>query len=272
MIVIEKNNKTSDIIGNVLLASNIEVIGWDSSLIPLYKMLEDKSPDLLIYGQEANMNGIEYIKQRFPNTILAYLGDNPSDDIPADLIIGESSNRASVRLPTNLYDITNLPSGAKNLSMICKMCCFTDSMNQDKVSSISDIVIDLCRRDVRFFGNTRLDCHQYLGIVNEQQKSDIIKSTDIYIDLSGDYWHKPVILGTIPIVLSSNFIPGVNTFTDVDTLGKSIEDTLQGSYDLPLAREEVVRNTGFDFCASILSTLGAQEASDSVLQFKETFI
>jgi len=272
MIVIEKNNKTSEIIGNVLLASNIEVIGWDSSILPLYKMLEDKSPDLLIYGQEGNMNGLEHIKERFPNTVLAYLGDNPSDEILADLIIGKSSDRTSIELPTNLYDITNLPSGVKRPNISCKMCCFTDSLNQEIVSPIADSMTYLCKRNVRFFGNVRLDSHQYLGIINEQEKSDIVKSADVYVDLSGDYWHKSVLLGTIPIVLSSVQIPGVNTFIDKETLIRAIDSTLQGDYNLSLARKEVINNTGFDFCANLLSVLGAEEARDSVLKFKETFI
>tara|TARA_R110001599_G_scaffold293719_1_gene497620 strand:+ start:124 stop:522 length:399 start_codon:yes stop_codon:yes gene_type:complete len=132
--------------------------------------------------------------------------------------------------------------------------------------------MNLFERKVRFFGNTKIDTYHYLGVVNEQERVDIIKSTDIYMDLTADYWHKSVMLGTIPIVLSSVKIPGINTFTNKETLQKAIETTLQGSYDLPVAREEVIKNTGFDFCANILSALGAEEAKDSVLHFKEKFI
>ena len=64
MIVIEKNNPLSETIGNTIIASNIEAIGWDSSIVPLYKMLSDMRPNLVIYGQEANVNGIGYIKQK----------------------------------------------------------------------------------------------------------------------------------------------------------------------------------------------------------------
>ena len=272
MIVIEKNNKTADIIGNTLLGSNIEVVGWDSSVIPLYKMLEDKSPNLLIYGQEANMNGVGYIKQRVPQLALAYLGDYPADEVVADLIIGKSSTRKSVELPASLYDITNLPSGAKRSSMICKMSCFTDSLDQNIVASISDVIVALCKRNIRFFGDISLDCHQYLGIVSEQERVDIIKSTDIYVDLTADYWHKAVILGTIPVVLSSSEIPGVNTFTNIETLAEALEASLQDSYSLSTAREEVIKNTGFDFCANLFSVLGAEDAKISVLQSKEKFI
>jgi hypothetical protein len=111
-----------------------------------------------------------------------------------------------------------------------------------------------------------------LGIVNEQERVDVIKSTDIYVDLTADYWYKSVMLGTIPIVLSSAKIPGINVFTNKETLQQAIEATLQGSYDLSVAREEVIKNTGFDLCANIFSVLGAEEAKDSVLQFKEKFI
>lgn len=272
MIVIEKNSKASDIIGNTLLGSNIEVVGWDSTIVPLYKMLEDKRPNLLIYGQGANMNGVEHVKQKFPQLPLVYLGDYPTYKMVADLVIGKSCTRRAIEPPTNLYDITNLPSGAKRPSMSCKMSCFTDSIRQDMVNSISDIIASLLERKVRFFGNTKLDSHQYLGIITEQERADIIKSTDIYVDLTGDYWHKSVILGTIPIVLSGAEIPGVNTFTNKETLSQAIEATSQGSYDLSVAREEVVKNTGFDLCANMFSVLGAEEARASVLQFKEKFI
>ena len=272
MIVIENNNRKSAIIGSTLLASNIEVVGWDSSVVPLYKMMEDKKPDLLFYGANAKMNGVEHIKQRFPQLTMVYLGDYPKEEVVADLIVGQSSNRKSIELPTRLYDITNLPSGVKRPSMSCKISCFTDSINQDTINSISDIMMNLFERKVRFFGNTKIDTYHYLGVINEQERVDIIKSTDIYMDLTADYWHKSVMLGTIPIVLSSVKIPGINTFTNKETLQKAIETTLQGSYDLPVAREEVIKNTGFDFCANILSALGAEEAKDSVLHFKEKFI
>jgi hypothetical protein len=272
MIVIEQNNRISGIIGNTLLASNIEVVGWDSSAVPLYRMLEDKKPDLLFYGRGARMNGVEHIKQKLPQLALVYLGDHPTYKMVADLVIGKSSARRSIELPTNLYDITNLPSGVKRPSMSCKMSCFTDYINQEMISSISDIMTNLFERKVRFFGKTKLDTHQYLGIVNEQERVDIIKSTDIYVDLTSDYWHKSVMLGTIPIVLHGGKIPGINTFTNKETLSQAIEATLQGSYDLSVAREEVVKNTGFDFCANIFSVLGADEARDSVLKFKEKFI
>ena len=272
MIVIEKNNKRSDLIGNVLLLSNIEVVGWDSSMIPLYRMLEDKNPELVIYGQEANMNGLKHIKERFPNTGLVYLGDNPSDDILANLILGKSSNRSSLEIPSNLYDVTNLPSGVKRPNMSCKICCFTDFIDQKIASSIPDIMSYLFEKNVRFFGNVKMDSYHYLGVVTEQERSDIIKSTDIYIDLSGDYWHKSVMLGTIPIVLSSIKIPGINTFTNKETLIQAIDNTIQGHCSLSFAREEVVNNTVFDFCAEMFSILGAEKAKDSVLQFKETFI
>jgi hypothetical protein len=271
MIVIEKNNKTADIIGNTLLGSNIEVVGWDSSVVPLYKMLEDKKPNLLIYGQEAKMNGVGYIKQRFPQLALAYLGDYPADEIVADLVIGKSSRR-SIELPTSLYDITNLPSGVKRSSMVCKMSCFTDSIDQKKVELISDVIADLCERNTRFFGNIKLDSHQYLGIVDEQERVDIVKSTDIYVDLTADYWHKSVMLGTIPVVFSLSEIPGVNTFTNKETLAQALEASLDDSYNLRTAREEVVKNTGFDFCANLFSVLGAEDAKVSVLQSKEKFI
>lgn len=272
MIVIEQNNRTSEIIGNTLLASNIEVVGWNSSVIPLYRMLEDKKPDLLIYGQRARMNGVEYIKQMLPRLATVYLGDYPAEEATTDLTIGKSSNGKSIDLPTKLYDITNLLSGVKRPSMSCKMSCFTDSMEQEMMNSISDIMVNLSERKVRFFGNTRLDTHQYLGTVNEQERVDLIKSTDIYVDLTADYWHKSVMLGTIPIVLSNDKIPGINTFTNKETFSQAIEATVQGSYDLSVAKEEVIKNTVFDFCAKIFSILGAEEARDSVLQSKEKFI
>ena len=128
MIVIEQNNRISGIIGNTLLASNIEVVGWDSSAVPLYRMLEDKKPDLLIYGREAKMNGVEHIKQRLPRLATVYVGDYPAEEATTDLTIGKSSNGKSIPLPVRLYDITNLPSGVKRPSMSCKMCCFTDSI------------------------------------------------------------------------------------------------------------------------------------------------
>jgi len=52
MIVIEKNNPLSETIGNTIIASNIEAIGWDSSIVPLYKMLSDMRPNLVIYGKQ----------------------------------------------------------------------------------------------------------------------------------------------------------------------------------------------------------------------------
>jgi hypothetical protein len=272
MIVIENHNRISGIIGNTLLASNVEAVGWDSSVVPLYRMLEDKKPDLLFYGRGAKMNGVEHIKRRFPQLAIVYLGDYPAEEAGTDLTVGKSSNGKSIELPTRLYDITNLPSGVKRPSMSCKMCCFTDSINQDMVNSISDIIMNLFERKVRFFGNTKLDTYNYLGIVNEQERVDVIKSTDIYVDLTADYWYKSVMLGTIPIVLSSAKIPGINVFTNKETLQQAIEATLQGSYDLSVAREEVIKNTGFDLCANIFSVLGAEEAKDSVLQFKEKFI
>ena len=272
MIVIEKNNKTADIIGNTLLGSNIEVVGWDSSVIPLYKMLEDKKPDLLFYGQGAKMNGVEHIKQRFPQLSIVYLGDHPEEEVTTDLTVGKSSSGKSIPLPVRLYDITNLPSGVKRSSMACKMSCFTDSIDQKKAESISDIIVDLCERNTRFFGNIRLDCHQYLGIVDEQERVDIVKSTDIYVDLTADYWHKSVMLGTIPVVFSLSEIPGVNTFTNKETLAQALEASLDDSYNLRTAREEVVKNTGFDFCANLFSVLGAEDAKVSVLQSKEKFI
>lgn len=272
MIVIENHNRISGIIGNTLLASNIEAIGWDSSAVPLYRMLEDKKPNLLFYGKGAKVNGVEHIKQRFPQLAIVYLGDYPAEEVGTDLTVGKSSNGKSIELPTRLYDITNLPSGVKRPSMSCKMCCFTDSIDQDMVSSISDIITNLFERKVRFFGNIKLDTYNYLGIVNAQERVDVIKSTDIYVDLTADYWYKSVMLGTIPIVLSSAKIPGINTFTNKETLQQAIEATLQGSYDLSVAREEVIKNTGFDLCANIFSVLGAEEAKDSVLQFKEKFI
>lgn len=272
MIVIEQNNRISGIIGNTLLASNIEVVGWDSSVVPLYRMLEDKKPDLLFYGLGAKMHGAEHMKQRLPQLATVYLGDYPAEEVRIDLTVGKSSYGKSIELPTKLYDITNLPSGVKRPSMSCKMSCFTDSMDQEMASSISDIMTTLLERKVRFFGRTKLDTHQYLGLVNDQERVDIIKSTDIYVDLTSDYWYKSVMLGTIPIVLHAGKIPGINTFTNKETLSQAIESTLQGSYDLSVAREEVIKNTGFDFCAKILSILGAEEARDSVLKFKEKFI
>jgi len=137
---------------------------------------------------------------------------------------------------------------------------------------IQPAITNLFERKVRFFGNTKLDTYNYLGVVNEQERVDVIKSTDIYVDLTADYWYKSVMLGTIPIVLSGAKIPGINTFTNKETLQQAIEATLQGSYDLSVAREEVIKNTGFDLCANIFSVLGAEEAKDSVLQFKEKFI
>jgi hypothetical protein len=235
-------------------------------------MLEDKQPNLLIYGQEAHMNGSKHIKQKFPNLSLTYIGDDSTNNTEPDLVIGKSSTRKCMELPEKLYDITNLLSGTKRPSMSCKMCCFTDSMNQDMVQSISDVMTDLFERNVRFFGNVRLDVHQYLGIVSEQERVDIIKSADIYVDLSEDYWHKSVMLGTTPIVLTSSQISGINTFTNKETLDEAIKSALQGSYSLSIARDQVTKNTGFDFCANLFSALGAAEAKDAVLQSKEKFV
>jgi len=272
MIVIENKNTTAETIGNTLLESNIEAIGWDSALVPLYKMLEDKNPNLLIYGKEANMNGVDHIKQRFPQLTLAYLGDDPVGEVVADLIIGKSYSNKFMALPTSIYDITKLPSGTRRGSMLCEMACFTDSMDQNTAGPISDIIMNLLERKVRFFGNVKLDSHQYLGVVNEQERADIISSAGIYIDLSADYWHKSVMLGTVPIVLSDAKIPGINTFTNTETLSQAIEDVSLNNYDLSLAKKEILKNTGFDFCADIFSALGAEEAKASVLQSKEKFV
>tara|TARA_R110000824_G_scaffold55709_3_gene153309 strand:+ start:3591 stop:4409 length:819 start_codon:yes stop_codon:yes gene_type:complete len=272
MIVIENTNKASNAIGISLLASNIEVVGWDSSLIPLYKMLEEKKPNVLIYGQKSRMNGSEHIKQKFPNLTLVYVGDDPIGETEPDLIIGKSSTRKCVEFPEQIYDITNILSGVKSPIMDCKICCFTDHISQDRVEHISDIMLDLFERKVRFFGNVKLDTHNYLGVVSEQERSDIIKSADMYVDLSEDYWHRSVMLGTPPIVFADKHIPGINTFTDKKTLEEAIEMTLKGSCDLSLAREWIIKNTGFDFCASILSALGAEEGERAVMQSKEKFI
>ena len=64
----------------------------------------------------------------------------------------------------------------------------------------------------------------------------------------------------------------MNTFTNKETLAQALEASLDDSYNLRTAREEVVKNTGFDFCANLFSVLGAEDAKVSVLQSKEKFI
>jgi hypothetical protein len=269
MIVIEESGPLSKIIGNTLVASNINVIGWKSSVIPLYRMLEDKKPDLLIYGPEASMQGMQYMKQRFPSTVVAYLGDHPADECLSDIVIGESELRSSIDLPTNIYDITNILRGNKKPYMECELATFTESIKQAKLESNLDLFQELISIRTRFFGSQKLDTHAYLGSITDQERADIVKSCSIYVDMTGDYWHKSVMMRTVPIVFTNDTLPGINTFNDIESLHKAIQETKKGNYNIKEARESIVNNSGFNFCYNLFSALGAQEAAASILKAKE---
>ena len=272
MIVIEKNNPLSETIGNTIIASNIEAIGWDSSIVPLYKMLSDMRPNLVIYGQEANVNGIGYIKQKYPSTTLVYIGDYPADEVVADMVVGDSSSRRSIPLPKNEYDITNIKKGQKRDHMKCKLASFTDSMKEQTVQRFSNIFVELFEKGARFFGDVRLDAHPYLGKVTDQERADIVNSCETYIDITSDYWHKCVIMGTVPIVLSTEEIPGINTFHDNESLLVALDAVSNEDYNMQAAAEEIKNNSGFSFCAELFSSLGANEAVQSILKSKEAIL
>jgi len=269
MIIIEESNPLSTAIGNALIASNINVVGWKSSIVPLYRMLEDKKPQLLIYDDKAMVQGIQYIRERFPSTVVAYLGDYPAEEYFCDLVIGKSDLKKSIDLPTNIYDITNIIKGNKKPYMECGLASFTDSMDQQYLQDKLDIFTILLSKNTRFFGNVKLDTHAYLGVATDQERADIVKSCDIYVDVTGDYWHKSVIMGTVPIVLTSGKIPGINTFHDTKSLHEAIEETKAGNYDMKKAKDTILSNSGFSFCSNLFSALGSEEAAASILKAKE---
>ena len=259
----------SSIFGNCLSQSNIEILGWNSHVIPLYKMIEDSSPQLIIYGPEANMSGIAYIKQRFPSISLCYIGDYPSDETVADIVVGESSIRRTVPKPKRIYDITNSLSGKKRQEILCDSVCFTDSIAEGLGEKFRNILSHIISKKTRFFGTKRLESFNYLGLVTDQERADIILSCKTYIDLTGDYWHKAIMAGCPTIVLSENEIAGVPTFTDIDSLTKVWSEVQQDNYDIEVSRKEVINNTGHDLCGSLFASLGASEAAKSVLAAKD---
>jgi hypothetical protein len=272
MIVIEKNNPLSETIGNTIIGSNMQAIGWDSFKVPLYKMLSDVRPNLIIYGQQANVNGIGYIKQKYPSTALVYIGEYPADEVVADIVVGESDTRKSISLPKKIYDITNITKGNKRDHLQCRLASFTDSMKEQTVQSFSEVLVQLFHEGARFFGKVKLDAYPYLGLVTDQERADIVSSCDVYVDITSDYWYKSIIMGTIPIVLSENKIPGLNTFNDKATLLKALDSVSNGEYDIQAATEEIRTNSGFSFCATLFSALGADDAVQSILKSKEAIL
>ena len=257
--------------GHSLAQSRIETLGWDSHTVPLYKMIEDSSPQLIIYGPNANMSGVAHVKQRHPAIALCYIGDHPKDEIVADIVIGESLSRKSIPRPDRVYDVTGVVLGERREDILCDSVCFTDS-----ITDVSGVVLNVFSymnsKYTRFFGGVRLETPNYLGIVTEQEMADIIASCSIYIDMVGDYWTRAIMAGCPAIVFSEKEIPGVLTFTDISSLIGVWSKAQEDDYNLEPALQEISNNTGHGLCGSLLASLGAFEATESLVRAKGEII
>ena len=275
MIVIEQNHRNSEPIGRALKYSNIECIGWNSHAVPLFKMAHEAKPRVLVYNSNSKIDSIQTLRHMCPTIqAIVYMGETPSQvDISiSDVIMSSMDFKIDklLSIPTNIYDTVeyyNVP-GKQDKDMICEAACFTDFFTQEGVNKITGLLSYMCSQDVRFFGSQKLETPNYLGQVTPDDRGNILKSCQVYIDLTGNMWPLAVTKNCPVVVMSENPIGGIPIFDDPNSLAIAISEAKSTNDYLDNFNEIIKSSSGFDVCFSLLSRLGSEVAAQSVMESK----
>lgn len=75
--------------------------------------------------------------------------------------------------------------------------CFLDNIEQLPSSMISFLFPNSCSKKIKMFNNSKIPHYQNLGLVNEQEKSDLLKKYKYYINLNDQYLAESMVCGCV---------------------------------------------------------------------------
>jgi hypothetical protein len=271
MLIIESNNDDARILGNTLhwvaeKYANIPQVAhcymWDSNTEGSIDMSAKCIPSALIYNENTNVVEASLL---FENIPCIYIGDfkEGSSHVP-DIVIGKSNNKSIEKIiPLTKNTLNNLamPPANNNEEIGCNVFMFSDSLSDKEFTKNEKIIQRLCRRHkMRIFGSRKLNMPNFLGSLSFTEKAEIIKSSKICIDLSGDSWHLCSYYNTPYLTKESGH--GECTFKTMKDMDNKIQGILSGT-KIPLTPKKYtfVTNTYLDVLMQMFKHLGFNQVA-----------
>jgi len=193
MLVLESNNEHCIKIANNLMwmaeksAAKIDHYMWNSKTEGIIDLSKRFPTDLLIYGKEANLTECSLLFGKAP---CVYIGEHLEDSpYHADFVIGTSDTKDSFILDKNTINNLEMPSFQKPDDPK-GICVFTDTWNQEFINEHKKLVQFICKqKNVRLFGNNKIDLINYLGVIDDFKKQEIINQSQVCIDVDATSHH-----------------------------------------------------------------------------------
>ena len=266
MILIDKNVKHAYHIQQTFEFCRIACSLWDSDGAPLF-LLEGRSPvDIIIYCDNTNRkHEILALKQRKREKLIVIFEGEDSGQKLADVVIGTSARKPCVdqfdHMVYPLYFPKSPAQGGRKLGMTSLTDGLGPQLNQEAGLAIQHLI----SAGTKFFGSTNLKTVNYLGNLRPNERTLVIQSSDLYIDIEGTLWPSVASKGVRVAVLSERALP-VDTFSSPDEFDKIRQSEV--GYNQFILSQELINKTSFDMCSIIMSLLNNRQMSDHLLSVK----
>lgn len=234
----------------------------------LVKALLEIKPDIILLRSESITSEVVAFADKNNAKIIAFGGQPKKCDLLVTTeSIEEVDNVLFDKILANPIDVMN---AEEKEHLKTKISIFTGpSTDEFLVTTLA------MNYPVRIYGNKKINHPKYLGQVTQEQRNNILKSSEYIIDFGTYDFQDAILLDAYPIIYTKNETPDpIDSFSSLDTMIEQLENILDkdNTDKLSKLKEAVKHNNSLSLVQYVLDKLNFKNEAKQVEQVVEELI
>ena len=258
------NNIAQMIARTLSSVDTCSALWWDPTKVSADRALVEISPDIIIYDNSFSLEPLQrhaYNSETSLRRVLIYCDDYHGEKPVPNIVVGADNSKSlrSVSFQSDLADLSFYRRGSPIEGFFCDVCLMTDYLQGDaREEALSSGIIPSIAEEFRLkaFGDIKLDIVNYLGAVNQNERLDVLRSSQTCLDFDGTQWRNILIAGSVPLVYKKQVNGGLsfNSFSELKDilLGNDLEYCQQ---KLVASAKHAAEANNFQFTASVIKKI-----------------
>jgi len=276
--VIDKSLSEWNKLATTFGSCGIEIAIWEPNKVSEIDMFDRMKPDILFYSQNADASVFSYATQG-TNVKTVMLGRYKKMDTKLyspSLVVGDTSVEEVPLIKHQRYlpAIVGPKEGRYRKELECDLACFTDEFIGIPEENLQNLLMVLMKHKCRMFGLLKVNVPNYLGVVSDEMKSDIVASAKFYLDPQAKSWGEAVISGGMPLVMSSEQLK-VPTFSNLNELDSYLTENKKKKHTRlnKIEKNLLFKNRNFsDLAIEISNFFGIKNLTNALVNSRRSAI
>tara|TARA_A100001515_G_scaffold145062_2_gene151670 strand:+ start:8317 stop:9156 length:840 start_codon:yes stop_codon:yes gene_type:complete len=256
----------------------IEILLWEPDKVSEIDMFDKMRPDILFYSQNADASVFNYATQGtdIKTVMVGRYKKMDTKIYSPNLVVGDTSVEEIPIIKHQRYlpAITGSRQGNYKKELACDLICFTDEFIGIPEENLQNLLAVLMNHSCRLFGFLRVNVPNYLGVVSDNMKSDLIASAKFCVDPQAKSWGETVISGGMPLVMSAEELK-VPTFSNLNDLDSYIRENKKKKHTRlnKIERNLLFKNRNFsDLAIEISNFFGIRNLTNALINNRRNAI